>query len=654
MPTDLAMRVCMQTLVLINLVFVQLTGVASLHWLLPLYALALGAPLLKPFREGLLYRLLWNGGVMAFFAILVRHAMDADLAYVLEDGLVLAALCQVHLLNNLRSNQRPDILFFNAFLIAIITGFMNQGLGFPLAFLAFAPCYVIGLQLLNATRGRSGLSPAVTRRLVIDGGRRAAVLLGLSLLVFLFWPRNFQRKAYFHGKLVMSSAAPSQLEVGFSEELVLGRDQPVRTTDAEALRVTLLDGESSDLPRLWRGATLSTTDGRAWRPIHPGRLASGRRLEPSDLPWQRSFRGLVRTGPMPSKSLRVEVVRHEQQTERLFAPLGARALLLAPEHSRTRLRGRADGTIDASEGGAVRYELTLADESLVELGGARLDPLPAQLGPYVELPDNLKVRAARKLAARLTRNLPAETEQQEIVQILCDHLSETFDYVPPGSEGAADSIDEFLSRAAGGHCEFFASALATMLRSVDIPCRVVTGFRGSRWDAQARVLSFGTRDAHAWVEVFDPKAGWYTVDPSPSSAATGSGVSLWARLRTGMHSAWARLTKFNSERRAVLFSQLLRLPARILQAARERPLDTALMASLLTLPLTLIVRRRSSRTRPEVRGYRSALRRAKLRLLPGETPRELLQRARSQSLPRARLQAIEQATELHERARYAN
>ena len=102
-----SLHACMVGLVLANLVFVQLTEAASPTWLAPLYILTLLSSYFARFKERFVYRALWNLGVLGFLTVLVRHAMSADLAYVLQDGLVLAALCQVHLLNNLHRDQRP-------------------------------------------------------------------------------------------------------------------------------------------------------------------------------------------------------------------------------------------------------------------------------------------------------------------------------------------------------------------------------------------------------------------------------------------------------------------------------------------------------------------------------------------------------------------
>ena len=209
MRGNTVLRACMLGLVLVNLVFVQLTEAASLTWLLPLYALTIFAPLLAPLRENVFYRMLWNLGVVGVFAVLVRHASSYDLRYVLQDGLVLAALCQVHLLNNLRSEQRPDLLFWNSFLIAVATGYLSQDLVYAFAFLAYVPLYVIGLQLLCVTRRQKNLEREPTRLIVRDGLLRSGALLVLTLAVFVLWPRDFHRPSLLAGEFDFESTGDS-------------------------------------------------------------------------------------------------------------------------------------------------------------------------------------------------------------------------------------------------------------------------------------------------------------------------------------------------------------------------------------------------------------------------------------------------------------
>ena len=66
----------------------------------------------------------------------LRLALTSGAAHLLEDGLLLATLAQVHLLNNVGRLQKPDILFFNSFLIAIVTSFLSVDVGYSIVFLA--------------------------------------------------------------------------------------------------------------------------------------------------------------------------------------------------------------------------------------------------------------------------------------------------------------------------------------------------------------------------------------------------------------------------------------------------------------------------------------------------------------------------------------
>lgn len=641
MGSERALRTCMQVLVLLDLAFVQMTRAASVEWLAPLYVLTLAAPWLRRLGERRAYRLLWNLAVVGVFAVLVRHAQRADLTSVLEDGLVLAVLCQVHLLNNLRSSQRPDLLFLNAFLIAIVTGFLCRGLGFPLAFLVFAPCFLVGLQLLDATRGGRALAPDVTRRLVRDAARRAGVLVVASGLVFLFWPRDFGRKAYFRGTFELHTAARRELEVGFSDRLELDRRGEARVSDRPALEVELLEGAPHQVPELWRGATLAETRNGSWAPAGSTSFRSRR---PADEPWRAEGAGLVRSG---DASVRVEVLRYRQRTERLFTPLSACTLHLGSGDRHRALHPRLDGTVDVSGFAEAHYVLGLAPEG-AELGGPVRERLAGWLQPLVELPENRAVGRAREIAERVVEDVPEDAAQHRVVSRLADHLSRAHTYVWPGEDGAARNLGEFLLGNGGGHCEFFASALATMLRTRGIPCRVVTGFRSSRWDEEGRTLSFRARDAHAWVEVHDPEGGWYAVDATPAAEEREGGASPWARLREGVHAGWRAVTDFDAERRTAFFAWARALPRRSVRAVAEHPVQAGLVAGLLAL--LLACRRR--RVLPAVRTYRGALRRARLRLRPGETPRELLERARGLEIPPARLEGLEAATATHERARY--
>jgi transglutaminase-like putative cysteine protease len=103
---------------------------------------------------------------------------------------------------------------------------------------------------------------------------------------------------------------------------------------------------------------------------------------------------------------------------------------------------------------------------------------------------------------------------------------------PQPRDPAIDPVEDFIKNNPQGHCEYFASALALMLRSQGIPSRVVVGFKGGDFNQVGGFYQVRQLHAHAWVEAYlDPEeippdmrppdsegsAGWLTLDPTPAA-----------------------------------------------------------------------------------------------------------------------------------------
>jgi hypothetical protein len=193
-----------------------------------------------------------------------------------------------------------------------------------------------------------------------------------------------------------------------------------------------------------------------------------------------------------------------------------------------------------------------------------------------------------------------------------------------------------------------------MLRSQDVPCRLVTGFACTEWDEAGRVLTVRAKHAHAWVEVLDPAGFWYAVDPSPAAAASTltPAAGLLDRLAGLAGSLWAEIAAFDGDARAAALGWLRALPATLLARAAAHPwAAAALLAIALLLPIGRVaLRRREPRA---VRVWRRAVAGAGLRPSAGETPRELLERAGAGGASERARARLALATALHERSRYA-
>jgi len=84
-----------------------------------------------------------------------------------------------------------------------------------------------------------------------------------------------------------------------------------------------------------------------------------------------------------------------------------------------------------------------------------------------------------------------------------------------GTPQGADPLATFLFDVREGHCEYFASAMAIMLRQLEIPARLVNGFRTGEYNRFGDAWIVRQYDAHSWVEAYFPPYGWIEFDPTP-------------------------------------------------------------------------------------------------------------------------------------------
>ena len=89
-----------------------------------------------------------------------------------------------------------------------------------------------------------------------------------------------------------------------------------------------------------------------------------------------------------------------------------------------------------------------------------------------------------------------------------------YDLDVPREPDGVDAVDHFLFETQRGFCEHIASAMAVLLRSVGIPTRIVVGYGPGERNPLTGYFEVRQSDAHAWVEVWYPQAGWLPYDPT--------------------------------------------------------------------------------------------------------------------------------------------
>jgi protein-glutamine gamma-glutamyltransferase len=165
--------------------------------------------------------------------------------------------------------------------------------------------------------------------------------------------------------------------------------------------------------------------------------------------------------------------------------------------------------------------------------------LPSDRARYLSLPDALPERV-RGLASEWAGGA---NDHFEIAKRIETHLRQDYRYSLESPSGAAlNPLDHFLFESREGHCEFYSTSMAILLRTLGIPTRNVTGFVGGTFNRFGDFYAVRQGDAHSWVEVFIERAGWLRFDPTPAteSAPRVATQGLGAFLRDVLEAATER------------------------------------------------------------------------------------------------------------------
>jgi len=138
---------------------------------------------------------------------------------------------------------------------------------------------------------------------------------------------------------------------------------------------------------------------------------------------------------------------------------------------------------------------------------------PAAVAPFLALPASLSPRVidlARRITAGRT-NAPAK------LLAIIDWLRTSHQYTTnlQRNPAIADPLEDFLFEQKAGHCEYFASATAILLRASGVPSRYVNGFLGGEWNEIGHYIAVRENRAHSWAEAYLGELGWMRVDATP-------------------------------------------------------------------------------------------------------------------------------------------
>ena len=180
-----------------------------------------------------------------------------------------------------------------------------------------------------------------------------------------------------------------------------------------------------------------------------------------------------------------------------------------------------------------------------------LKKLPGNLTRLQELAHRIvNSEVARRQKAE-AQSVPRDLTLMEIATAIEEYLRDSGEYRYTLDQSILDPkidpIEDFLFNRKEGHCEYFATALALMLRAENIPARLVSGYKGGIANPDKKDwLEIQQRFAHVWVEAWVDKVGWTTFDATPVNARllsvagmSAKKTSLWSDMQTAFAGLWS-------------------------------------------------------------------------------------------------------------------
>jgi transglutaminase-like putative cysteine protease len=444
-------------------------------------------------------------------------------------------------LSAIKSLQRKaDRDWFFLYLISFFTVLLAAGLTASPLFLAtlilYLLCALSTVVAFEIQKSRKKVSATQTRLLVppdsalfrklpmrlwkrnyLETRRLPLVSVGLLILIvilalpfFLIAPRTASSALRRGGNGVSGF-------IGFSDSVTLGQIGQLKGNDEVFMHVRVdYLGAVPPVGLRWRGVALDEFTGKAWK--------KSRTAERFEI--KQSESGFFKLGTtedlqrLTTQTFFVEPV----DTPVLF---GARRVV-AVQGKLPFLRIDSEGAIQTrphdQERVAYKVFSDTTEPSAATLRSDRLQ-YTVEFARYVDFPTNLDPRIGT-----LTRDVIQKSGARnwyDAARAVESYLRETYGYTLELKAGGPDPLADFLFNVKQGHCEYFATAMAVMLRTQGVATRVVNGFLPGEYNATAGAYTVRQSDAHSWVEVYFPQTNsWVTFDPTPPAGRT-------SRERTG-------------------------------------------------------------------------------------------------------------------------
>jgi transglutaminase-like putative cysteine protease len=486
----------------------------------------------------------------------------------------------VHRLFHRRTSRDLLLTYVLTFLLLVSSTVLNVGMSYAVAFVVYVVSITWALVTLELRRnieqqvmlrhaeGQSAERAQVERVLqsrtivspsflAVTSAIALAVFVGSSLVFALFPRVGFG--------LFMRQKRPGVQVAGLSDKVELGQHGRIKDDPRIVMRVEPVAGVRPALETIhFRAVAFDTyLNGRWWRaPAARGYMVKqfyhGRAYPDGpvgdfdrylvDVDGRLAQAATPRPGsaaPDPSPSARPLPQQAQQEVRRALRralvqevylePIESNALIGAsrplafelnapstelPTPDPLRPTPGPNGEVHLRRSSGIKYRVysdvtELNDSRARALTMAQDGAVPPELARYLELPPTLPSRIIELSKRVAGEDKGAYNKARAIERFLRGSYRYTLDL---GRDTRYEPLEDFLFVQRRGHCEYFASAMAVMLRAVGVPTREVNGFLGGEWNAFGGYLAVREGDAHAWVEAWlGNELGWNMFDPTPPS-----------------------------------------------------------------------------------------------------------------------------------------
>jgi transglutaminase-like putative cysteine protease len=423
--------------------------------------------------------------------------------------------------------QKKDRDWVFLYLISFFEILLAAGLSFSPIFLVSLSVYMLcGLTTIVAFeiyKTKRSMAETETRLLVapdsgifkharrynkrsVEARRLPLVAVVLFLLIFILALPLFLLAPRSGAAMLSRSGSSLTNFIGFSENVTLGAIGSLKRDNSIVMRVRLDD--AANRPELrWRGVALDEFTGRAWKKSPEAR-------HPNELRNERGFYQLGTTESLHRLTTQTIFLEAIESPVLFAAP---RPVAIQGDFSLVRMDGEGSVQARRREYERVRYT-ALSDTTAPDVALLRKDatPYPVAFQRYLQLPPALDPRVNARANA-MVANGHARNRYDE-ARAIESELRSDYGYSLDMKASGPDPLADFLFNVKVGHCEYFATAMAVMLRTRGIATRVVNGFLPGEFNEASGAFTVRESDAHSWVEVYFPETNsWVTFDPTPAA-----------------------------------------------------------------------------------------------------------------------------------------